>query len=229
MNVSTNQYLNKSTFLLLFLFFASNVAMAQLPKPYAPPNTKPIVVTELIKTDQFAQKQFANKRDSTDYYHFSIDEQTFFHRCSADTQLVGYVLVPTGFDSLYMKDRINRYGNTIAGWNGKELHYFGYGSFKQDITLEDVKRAENALAAAVNGQYDFKSIRKRYKDYGRQYVFFYDENNQLCVLVNCSCEKYDWLFSRRYCYVHDGGDCYWRMVINLETGKTLYVSVNGEG
>lgn len=71
MNVSTNQYLNKSTFLLLFLFFASNVAMAQLPKPYAPPNTKPIVVTELIKTDQFAQKQFANKRDSTDYYHFA--------------------------------------------------------------------------------------------------------------------------------------------------------------
>ena len=62
-----------------------------------------------------------------------------------------------------------------------------------------------------------------------QSAVFYDENNQLCVLVNCSCEKYDWLFSRRYCYVHDGGDCYWRMVINLETGKTLYVSVNGEG
>ena len=57
----------------------------------------------------------------------------------------------------------------------------------------------------------------------------YDENDQLCVLVNCSCEKYDWLFSHRYCSVRDGGDCYWRMVINLETGKTLYVSVNGEG
>ena len=228
MSVSTNQYLNKSTFLLLLLFLASNIAMAQLPKPYASPNTKPIVVTELIKADHFAQKQFDNKRDSLGYYHFSIDEHTYFHRCNADTQLVGYVLVPTEFDSLFMKGRINNYGNTIEGWSGKKRHDFDYGRFKQDITLEDVQRAENVLAAAVNGQYDFKSIRKRYKDYGRQYIFFYDENDQLCVLVNCSCEKYDWLFSRRYCYVLDGGDCHWRMVINLETGKTLYVSVNGE-
>ena len=44
MNVSTNLNLNKSTFLLLFLYFASNVAMAQLPKPYAPPKTLSVSV-----------------------------------------------------------------------------------------------------------------------------------------------------------------------------------------
>lgn len=211
---------------LTLLLVLSQSVMAQLPKPYAKPNTKPIIVTDLIKPEGFAKKNYDNKRDSANYYYFSIDEQTYFYRCNVDTQLIGYVLVPTGFDSVFMKGRINSAGSLID--KGKKLHLFGYGRFKQDITIEDVQRAENALAAALNEKDYFKQIRKRYKVYGRQYIFFYDENNELCVFVNCSCEKYNWLFSRRFCSVRDGGDCYWKMVLNLETGKILSVSVNGE-
>ena len=217
----------KKAILSLLLLLASPSLMAQLPKPYAKPNTKPLIITDVVKSERFAQKQFDNKADSIDYHRFSINEHTYFHRCLSDTQLVGYVLVPTEFDSVFMEDRINGYGNSMIG-RGKTRHNFGYGRFKKDVTIEDVQLAENALAACVNDQYDFSSIRKHYRQYGRQYIFFYNENDELCVLVNCSCEKYDWLFSHRYTSVRDGGDCFWKMIINLHSGKCLSVMVNGE-
>ena len=203
---------------------AINTVFGQLPKPYVRPNTKPIVITEM---SLYLSRRYASELDSLSYHDYSIDELTSFYRCMSDTLFVGYVLVPTGNDTVYYTDLINNHGNPFSGITGKQLHLFDLGRFKTDVTMMDVQQAENALAVCVNNIVDFKSIRKRYRSYRRQYVFFYDENGEMCVLINCCCDE-DRNFSHRFRAVRDGGDCFWKMIINLKTQEPLSVSVNGE-
>lgn len=174
----------------------------------------PIQITEIFP-GVFPSKQYASEAEKNNYSSFEIDTNTLFHRCVSETMLVGYALVPTGFDTLF-----------FPMW----LHGCDFARFKQQVTLDDVRRAETLLAKSINKEeldLYFCHIKTRYRDYGRQYVFFYNKAGDLCVMVNCSCEKHDWLFSRRYTVVCDGGDCYWRMVINLDNGQLIYYNING--
>ena len=179
-------------------------------------DVKPINITAVSKGMSPVYPQFKDKWDSLFYGGFSIDTSTLFHRCVSDTTLVGFVLVPTGFDTLIYK---------------KWVSNCGFAKFKREVTLEEVQCAENLLAVCVNKKeldLQFQGIKKRYNEYGRQYLFFFNKAGDLCVMVNCSCEKYDWLFSRRYTRVCDGGDCYWEMAINIDKREILKYIINGD-
>ncbi len=180
----------------------------------------PVQITE-ISSGSFPKRQFDNESDKTRYSDFAIDSCTLFYRCMSDIMLVGYALEPTGFNTIGYKKYIF-----------KECDFT---KFKQDITIDDVKRAETEMSKCVyNDKLDlepkFKNIKTRYKEYGRQYVFFYNKKGDLCVLINCCCgkSKYNWLFSKQYFIVDDGGDCYWKMFINLDKGLLISYYINGE-
>ena len=175
----------------------------------------PMLITSISQGVFPTKPQFENEFDSLFYARFSIDTSTLFFRCNSDTLLVGYALVPKGFDTL-------RY----LIW----VHDCDFAKFKPQVTLDDLRRTETTLAKCINKDemtMHFGHIKTRYWDYGRQYLFFYNKEGDLCVKVNCSCDKYDWLFSRRYTSVCDGGDCYWQMAINLDKGVLLNYYING--
>jgi hypothetical protein len=178
-------------------------------------DAKPISITSVSQGMFPVYPQLNDKWDSLMYGSFSIDTNTLFHRCVSDTTLVGFVLVPTGFDTL-----------AYQMW----VSDCGFAKFKREITIEEVQSAENLLTVCVNKKdldLRFHNIKKRYNEYGRQYLFFYNKEGNLCVKVNCSCKKYDWLFSRRYTSVCDGGDCFWEMTINIDKREIIRYSING--
>lgn len=159
--------------------------------------------------------EFNTKRDSLIYSDHYIDTLCLFHRCMSDTMLVGYALVPTDIDTL-----------SLSFW----VNHYGFKRFKSQITINDVQQAEIALLKLQRS----KELRRKFSFiineadiYGRQYLFFYNKDGDECVFINCSCEKYDWLFSRVFCKVLDGGDCYWKMAINLTKDKVIDYSING--
>ena len=153
--------------------------------------------------------------DSISYYYdglIPIDTLCLFHRCVSDTTMIGYVLVPIGSKKI------------------KEPHN-SFAQFKPRVTISDVQRAETTLAKLISNEekhWLFKDVRKRFKDYGRQYLFFYNKDGDECVLINCSCEKYDWMFSRFYHRALDGGSCNWQIIINLNKDKVIEYNINGE-
>ena len=176
---------------------------------------KPIKITGMSLYEHYP-RHYKSHIDSIEYSSFSIDTLTMFYRCVSDTMLVGYALVPTGIDTLLQ-----------VIWVGDT----SFVNFKKTVTIEDVQLAENALAKCVCNEEvenQFFHINKRYADYGRQYLFYYNKDGDLCVNVNCSCEKYDQLLSERYNVVLDGGDCYWNMNINLKKNRIISWYVNGE-
>lgn len=112
----------------------------------------------------------------------------------------------------------------------KEPHN-SFAQFKPRVTISDVQRAETTLAKLISNEekyWLFKDVRKRFKDYGRQYIFFYNMDGDECVFINCSCEKYDWMFSRFYHRALDGGSCNWQIIINLNKDKVIEYNINGE-
>ena len=176
---------------------------------------KPVTISAVSQGMFPVYPQLNDKWDSLFYGGFSIDTNTLFHRCVTDTTLVGFVLVPTGFDTLVYQMWVSE---------------CGFAKFKREVTIEEVQSAENVLADCVNKKeldLQFHNIKKRYNKYGRQYLFFYNKRGDLCVKVNCSCDKYDWLFSRRYTRVCDGGDCYWEMAINMDKREIIGYYING--
>ena len=179
---------------------------------------EPLQITNM-EEGKFPKYEFTSKRDSNLYAGFSIDTDALFYRCNADTMLVGYVLVAIngGGTAFY-------YPKCVSWDNYKDIR------LNKDISITDVQNAENTLAKHLPtlNHHRIDEIIECYKKYGRQYIFYYNENGDECVLINCSCEKYDWLFSRRYKIVRDGGACYWQIIINLSNDKIINFHVNGD-
>ncbi|CAG4997364.1 hypothetical protein DYBT9275_01756 [Dyadobacter sp. CECT 9275] len=66
--------------------------------------------------------------------------------------------------------------------------------------------------------------------YDRQYVAVINQQKEREVWVNCECRgKYDTdSYKYRLVDADDGGDCYFRVKVNLDKHKYHSLSVNGE-
>ena len=206
----------KKILLIYIVLYAIGIsgALAQDTESWTIKIVEPLQVTN-IEEGKFPKYEFTSKQDSNIYADSYMDNKTLFYRCNADTMLVGYVLVPTGIDTLLHSFWVNHYG---------------FKRFKSQITIDDVQQAEIALVkqqCSEELRRKFSCIINESDIYGRQYLFFYNKNGDECVLINCSCKKYDWHFSRVFCHVLDGSDCYWKMAINLTKDKIIDYSING--
>ena len=211
----------KKILLIYIVLYAIGIsgALAQDTESWTIKIVEPLQVTN-IEEGKFPKYEYPSKQDSINYEIFEIDTGTLFYRCNTDTMLVGYVLVATKFwDTLFYRQWIS--------WNNSDNI-----RLKKQISITDVQKAEDALAkqlSSKNLNREFSCIIKRYSEYGRQYLFYYNEYGDECVLINSSCEKYDWLFSRRYNVVSDGGQCYWKIKINLSKDELIDYRINGPG
>lgn len=78
-------------------------------------------------------------------------------------------------------------------------------------------------------------IKKRFKQFYRQYYGFYNAQHQSCLFINLFIYTNEdapsrvpyWLRTR--VYVYDGGSAYWRIYYNIATGQFYNFSHNGEG
>jgi hypothetical protein len=66
------------------------------------------------------------------------------------------------------------------------------------------------------------------KQYYRQYVPFLNEKGEKEVWVNCFCSSLDNDWRKDIIYVHDGGNCFFQLRVNLSKGTYHEFSVNGE-
>lgn len=110
-------------------------------------------------------------------------------------------------------------------------------------TMDDFNDTEDILKKTIkNGEFNFlkEPILLQIKDYYRQYVFYFDDNNHKIVRINAFCrilqtpievdektvwEPFDW--RNKLFVVNDGGNCYWTITINLTTKENSVVIVNG--
>jgi len=64
--------------------------------------------------------------------------------------------------------------------------------------------------------------------YRRQYYAITNEKGEKEVWINCFCHSWGENWRKELIFVFDGGNCYFNLKINLETGKYYDVRVNGE-
>ncbi len=99
------------------------------------------------------------------------------------------------------------------------------GAFTPDEAL--VAKAEAGLGAALQATKEGKPIAAKLRSYKRQYVGLTAAGKKkLYINAFCSDEP-GWLSAP--VSVDDGGDCYFQIVYDVESGRFLELSVNGMG
>ena len=115
------------------------------------------------------------------------------------------------------------------------------GSNRYTLTEENIIQAETILRNNINTEY-VKScqflwkkppINKRtLKKYYRQYIGYITPNNEeiVCIYLIIKGFVHDIKrLSDDLIEVHDGGYCYWRISVNLQTQQVFGMKVNGIG
>src|SRR5688572_21668365 len=64
--------------------------------------------------------------------------------------------------------------------------------------------------------------------YKRQYVPVLNAKGEKEVWINCFCNTWNSDWKKNVIFVHDGGNCYFNVKVNLTTGKYYELIVNGE-
>jgi hypothetical protein len=64
--------------------------------------------------------------------------------------------------------------------------------------------------------------------YKRQYVPVLNAKGEKEVWINCFCNTWNSDWKKNLIFVHDGGNCYFNVKVNLTTGKYYELIVNGE-
>lgn len=114
------------------------------------------------------------------------------------------------------------------------------GSNRYTLTEENIIQAETILRNNINTEY-VKScqllwkkppINKRtLRKYYRQYIGYITPNNEeivyICLIAKGFVSNIKEL-SDDLIDVHDGGYCYWRISVNLQTQQVFDMKVNGE-
>ncbi|WP_019943581.1 hypothetical protein [Dyadobacter beijingensis] len=97
-----------------------------------------------------------------------------------------------------------------------------------DLNDQELMEIESLLTQCI---LENKGVLSRQLDsYDRQYVAVINQQKEKEVWVNCECKrKYDTdSYKYRLVDVDDGGDCYFRVKVNLDKHKFHSFSVNGE-
>ena len=119
-----------------------------------------------------------------------------------------------------------------------------YGYKQWNPTEKDLKIIQNVLDDAIkNNEFDFlkKPIRQSINKYYRQYIPYVNINGERIIEINAFCEilklppnpksknqewtEMDW--KKQYVMVDDGGNCYWRIQINIDTKEYYNLMING--
>ena len=124
--------------------------------------------------------------------------------------------------------------------NYKDFSFFTYNKnfeniFKKgnsaDLNIEDLEK----IILLIQNQIKKSKYFYRHSDqneYFKQCISIMNENNEKEVWVNCVAKNSNYSFDRwqtKIIKVHDGGDSYFNIKINLSTGKVYAFSVNGQG
>ena len=64
--------------------------------------------------------------------------------------------------------------------------------------------------------------------YKRQYIVVTNPKGEKEVWINCFCHTINKNWKHQIVFVHDGGNCYFNVIINLTTGKQHGILVNGD-
>lgn len=96
-----------------------------------------------------------------------------------------------------------------------------------DLTNKDIQELDNILISCLNENRE--EITNKFSSYQRQYVAVINEHKEKEVWVNCGCKDIYGLEEFKYSLikVHDGGDCFFRVIINLSKHNYSHLTVNG--
>jgi hypothetical protein len=103
--------------------------------------------------------------------------------------------------------------------------------YKIALSLADVLEAERCLREQMktvdtNQRQSVPRVHQKLGIYTRQYVGYVDTRGETIVWVNAFCDDTPPHSGIRF--VHDGGDCYWQVRVNLTRRKIYDLSINGE-
>jgi hypothetical protein len=82
----------------------------------------------------------------------------------------------------------------------------------------------NSLEEKIREYYsiDFKKY-----NYKRQYIAVFNNKGEKEIWVNGFCNTWNKRWKEELIFVHDGGNCYFNLKINLSTKNCYQISVNG--
>ena len=112
-----------------------------------------------------------------------------------------------------------------------------------ELTRKDLKDAEQILYEAVNkhqNEYTLTLTPETLRGFKRQYVAYINQEGKKMIWINGFCEVLDiptemasgefemkpFTWKEKILDVDDGGDCYWHIMINMDS-KKYELSVNG--
>ena len=105
-----------------------------------------------------------------------------------------------------------------APLNQKEVHQI------DSLLRRCVSDYNKKLATNLRAGYSIDFEKYKYK---RQYMAVVNSKGEKEVWINCFCNTWEKNWKNEIILVHDGGNCYFNLKINLTSGECFEVSVNG--
>lgn len=87
-----------------------------------------------------------------------------------------------------------------------------------------VSNYNQSLASNMKTDYGIDFVKYKYK---RQYMAVLNDQGQKEIWINGFCDTWDKQWKKEVVLVHDGGNCYFNLKINLTTKECFELSVNG--
>ncbi|MCC8034585.1 MAG: hypothetical protein LIO77_01465 [Rikenellaceae bacterium] len=114
----------------------------------------------------------------------------------------------------------------------ENITYMNYNLLESDIEKAENIVLQNKNQIEKHPNYlagNKKGVFGNFKKYYRQYYGFLNKENEPMILINYVLGKNKKIKNKEtYIDVMDGGNSYWRVIINLETGYLVDFYINGE-
>ncbi len=188
-----------------------------------------------IKVDKISDEIY---NDISNTYSNSKILKILESKNSEDDSLIYNLIYKYSFPIAYNSRHIILNNLNLVGWLKDSIN----DSFQP--TDNDYRKAETILLKGLKSEKEKYSLfldSINIRNYYRQYVFFSKTNGDSMVYVNGFCEllkqpvdscntiiwkPIDW--KKTIVIVEDGGDCYWRILINLTKKNFDFFMINGE-
>ena len=114
-------------------------------------------------------------------------------------------------------------------YNSQKHSYIFKTGIAANISKKEVITIENLIDSYIKkynqlSKYNIKNT----LDYSKQLIAINNNRGEKEVWVNCSCVRIDSKYwNQEVSVTHDGGNCYFSLMVNLTTGKCYNFIVNG--
>lgn len=109
----------------------------------------------------------------------------------------------------------------------KTEKYWGFkGLESSNLNINEIEICETLLKDTIR-KYNEEGAKIDLKQYHRQYFAAVNKNRDKIVIINCFCEKPALNWKEEFCDIDDGGDCYFKLKINLTQNKIFELDING--